>query len=143
MAFGRPSRLERRGLLRCDEASGPVVLPVAVAALGRLALRSDLLRRPVVVVRVSSVHQLLGELAIPRQAFRLEVGTEVASHAGALVPVEPEPSHAVEDAVDHLGGRALDVGVLDAEDERAAVVPGEEPVEEGGAGAADVEVAGR
>ena len=41
-----------------------------------------------------------------------------------------------------LVGGALGVGVVDAQDERAAVVPGERPVVDGGAGAADVQVAG-
>ena len=44
--------------------------------------------------------------------------------------------------VDHLLRRALDVGVLDAQHEHAAVTPREQPVEERRAGAADVEVAG-
>ena len=35
------------------------------------------------------------------------------------------------------------VGVLDAQQEAAAVMPGEQPVEQRGAGAADMEKAGR
>ena len=61
---------------------------------------------------------------------------------GALVPVEAEPAHALQNAVDHLCGRALEVGVLNAQDERAAVMAGEQPVEQRGAGAADVQIAG-
>ena len=61
----------------------------------------------------------------------------------ALVPVEAEPAQPVEDAGDHVGRRALDVGVFDAQDERAAVAPRVEPVEERRAGAADVQVTGR
>ena len=60
----------------------------------------------------------------------------------ALVPVEAEPAHAFQDAFDHGLGGALEVGVLDAEDEGAAGVAGEEPVEERGAGATNVQVAG-
>jgi hypothetical protein len=40
---------------------------------------------------------------------------------GALVPIDSQPSQTVEDARHHLRLRALDVGVLDAEDEGAAV----------------------
>src|SRR3712207_6918846 len=47
-----------------------------------------------------------------------------------------------DNAGDHLPGRALGVGILDTEDERAAETTGQQPVEEGGAGAADVKVAG-
>ena len=48
----------------------------------------------------------------------------------------------IEDAADHVPRGPFGVGVLDAEDEGAAVAPREEPVEERGARAADVEVAG-
>ena len=37
-----------------------------------------------------------------------------------------------------LGLGAVAVGILDTEDEHASVVPGEQPVEERGTGAADV-----
>src|SRR5574337_423396 len=60
----------------------------------------------------------------------------------ALVPGDAEPGEPVED---HLGvgvGGALLVCVLDAEHEGAAGLPGVEPVEEGGAGTADMEIAG-
>ena len=46
-----------------------------------------------------------------------------------------------EDRLGVLGGGALGVGVVDAQDERAAVLAREGPVVDGGAGAADVEVA--
>ena len=61
----------------------------------------------------------------------------------ALVAVELEPAQRVEDLLDVLGRRALAVGVLDAQDERPAGVPREEPVVERGARAADVQRAGR
>src|SRR2546427_8399035 len=54
-----------------------------------------------------------------------------------LVPVEAEPGEAVEDDAGVLVRGAFLVGVFDAEQELAARVAGEEPVEEGGAGAAD------
>jgi len=59
----------------------------------------------------------------------------------ALVPVETEPAQTVENARDHLVGRSLQIGVLDAQHEHAARVPREQPVEERGTRAADVEVA--
>src|SRR2546427_12963354 len=54
---------------------------------------------------------------------------------------EAEPGEAVEDDAGVLVRGAFLVGVFDAEQELAARVAGEEPVEEVGAGAADVEVA--
>jgi hypothetical protein len=62
---------------------------------------------------------------------------------GTLVPLEPQPAQALENSADHLGRRALEIGVFDAQHERAAVPPGEEIVEQRGTRAADVQVAGR
>src|SRR6476469_3279529 len=59
------------------------------------------------------------------------------------IPIEAEPRQAVEDRLDRRLGRAGAVGVLDAQQVLAAMVLGEQPVEERGAGAADMEVAGR
>jgi hypothetical protein len=59
------------------------------------------------------------------------------------VPIEPEPTHPVEDRLDRRLGRARAVGILDAEQELAAMMPREEQVEQRGARAANVEIAGR
>ena len=82
---------------------------------------------------MAGVEQLFGRWLVEIEALGLE--------ERAFVPVEAEPAHAFENAFDHGFGGALEVGVLDAEDEGSAEVAGEEPVEEGGAGSADVEVA--
>ena len=58
---------------------------------------------------------------------------------GPLVVVEAQPRHRGEDLRRQLFARALDVRVLDAQDERAAGVAGKEQVVEGCPGAADVE----
>src|SRR5439155_1796259 len=60
-----------------------------------------------------------------------------------LVPVDAEPVKPVEYRLDRLGPIPHLVGVVDAEDELAAVPPGVEPVETRRADAADVQVAGR
>ncbi len=75
-------------------------------------------------------------------ALSLEVGAERAVDLGALVPVEAEPTHRAQDGLDVLVGRPLGIGVVDAQDERAAVMAGERPVVDGGARATDVQVAG-
>ena len=59
------------------------------------------------------------------------------------VPLQAEPRQPVEDRGDRGLGRAGAVGVLDAQEERAAVMAREQPVEERRAGAADVQEAGR
>src|SRR5207244_12424132 len=71
----------------------------------------------------------------------------VSLHPGALerrllVPVEAQPGETVEDDARVLVGGAGPVGVLDAEQELTARVARVQPVEQGGTGAADVEVAG-
>src|SRR3546814_1152250 len=55
------------------------------------------------------------------------------------IPVEPEPAQPVEDRVDRGLGGAGAVGILDAQQELAAVVAREQPVEQRGARAADME----
>ena len=59
------------------------------------------------------------------------------------VGLEAEPVEIVADRVVELGRRALAVGVVDAEDERAAVLPREQEIVERGADIADVQPAGR
>src|SRR5439155_7275839 len=84
----------------------------------------------------------VGQRTIAIQAFGLKVRPVWSADVGPFVPVQPEPPQAVENAFDHLGRRAFDVGVFDTEDERAAMPAREEPVEERGARAADVQIAG-
>ena len=72
----------------------------------------------------------------------MAVGAGELEH-GVAVPVEPEPAHAVEDRVDRRLGRAGAIGILDAQQELAAVMAREQPVEQRGARAADMEEAGR
>ena len=59
-----------------------------------------------------------------------------------LVVVEPEPGHAVEDRLRGLRGGALEIGILDAQDEVAAMPAGISPGKQRGAGTADVEITG-
>ena len=75
------------------------------------------------------------DLAVPRGAGKLV--DDVA------VPIELEPFQPVEDGGNRRLGRALAIGVLDSQQHLAAVLPGIEPVEQRGAGAADMEEAGR
>jgi hypothetical protein len=63
---------------------------------------------------------------------------------GTLVPVEPQPVERVEDLLDRLVGRALAVGVLEAQDERVpGRLAGQKPVVECRPRPADVEEARR
>ena len=86
------------------------------------------------MIGVAGGEQALGDLAVPLGAG--ELVDDVA------VPVEAEPAQPVEDRVDRRLGRALAVGVLDAQQHLAAEAAGIEPVEQGRARAADMEEAG-
>src|SRR5215471_10743191 len=51
--------------------------------------------------------------------------------------------HSVEDALNHCFGRTLEIGVLDAQDERAALLTRKQPVEEGRTGSTEMKITSR
>ena len=55
-----------------------------------------------------------------------------------LIIVEAEPFHAFEKRLDRLGRRTLEVGILNTKEELAAGMTGEQPVVDGCADVADV-----
>ncbi len=75
-------------------------------------------------------------------ALRLEVRAKGAADLGTLVPIHPQPAHGIQDHLEESLGVALLVRVFDTQDELAARVAGVEPVEQGRAGASDVEETG-
>ncbi|MBP1770726.1 MAG: hypothetical protein H6P96_1344 [Candidatus Aminicenantes bacterium] len=91
--------------------------------------------RVAVLVGLAGGDELVGLLAVDAEAAALE--------DGLLVPVEAEPLEIFEDLLEEAGLRALQVRVLDPDEETAARVAGEEPVEDGRPGASDVEEACR
>ena len=105
----------------------------------RLHLR-DLLVGAEAGVGLPVSHQLVHVLPVQGRALGLAVRAVRATFIGALVPLDAHPGEVTQHRVLRLLGRAGGVGVLDAEDELAADVLGEEVVEERGAGAPDVEV---
>jgi hypothetical protein len=75
-------------------------------------------------------------------ALALEIRTAITADIRAFIPVETEPAHAFEDACGGFRRVAGAIGVLDAQDEGAAVLAGHQPVEQGRAGTSDVEITG-
>ncbi len=59
-----------------------------------------------------------------------------------LVPAEVEPAQTLEDGVDGGFGVALDIGVIESQDHGSSVATGVEPVEDKGAGTANVQKTG-
>jgi hypothetical protein len=136
-------RLLLRDLLRRQRQAAAVVDP-AFAPRFRLGARGlQTLGRAVAEVRVAAVEQPLGRGAVTVEPRGLEVRRVRTADIGTLVPLEPQPAQAVEDAAHHLGGRSPEVGVLDAEHERPTVTAGEQVVEEGRPRASDVKVTSR
>ena len=102
---------------------------------GELALRGELLLRHPAAISGAALEQLVGDFGMAGPELRLVIFV--------AVPIETEPVHPVEDRVDRFLGRAGPVGVLDPQQELAAVAAGEQPVEQGGARAADMKESGR
>src|SRR5690606_15814814 len=115
-------------------AVGAVVAGLGTGGHGGLAHGVEFGLRLIGVISLPGRDQLFGDLAIA-----LDAGGLVDR---ALVVVEAQPCHGFEDRVDRTLGAALAVGVLDAQDETAAAAARLQPAVQGGAGAADVQVAG-
>src|SRR5690606_23439956 len=102
-------------------APAPVIAGETALGTGLGAHLVQFFRGVVGPIGLAAADQFLGNLAMPLGAGELE--DRVA------VPAEAEPGEPVEDRRDRGVGRALAVGVLDAEQHRAAGVAGVEPVE--------------
>ncbi len=141
------------GLAGLDAAAGLLGIKVAATALialegvlallRGLAIGVELLLGAEAGIGLALVPKLLGGLLVQVQALGLGVGAKIAAHLGTLVPVQAQPTHGAQDNLRVLVGGAGGVGVVDAQDERAAVCAGESPVIDSGAGAADVQLARR
>ena len=86
--------------------------------------------------------QQFGVGAVERQPLALAIGSVRAADLGSFVPHQVQPAQVVEHATLALGARAFEVGVLDPQDECAAMLTREQPVEVRGAGATDVQPTG-
>ena len=88
------------------------------------------------------LHQLqrVGHIQIP--PLGLDVGTVIAAHVRAFVIVQPGQTHTLVDHVHRARNLPFLVGILNAQDELAAVLTGEQVGIQGGAQAAQMQVAG-
>mmetsp|Transcript_7884 Transcript_7884/g.19695 ORF Transcript_7884/g.19695 Transcript_7884/m.19695 type:complete len:603 (-) Transcript_7884:9-1817(-) len=142
VAVGRAGRLHRLHLLLAG--GGPLA-----AVDGRQLLLLRLLLHGVQLlvgaeagVRVAGRHQLVGQLLVDVRALGLAVGAVRAAHVGALVPVQAQPLEVAHHGLLGRARGARSVRVLDAQHELAAVAFGVQVVEQRGARAAHVQVAG-
>jgi hypothetical protein len=61
-----------------------------------------------------------------QRAFAIAIetaGLEVRAIGRTLVPIDAEPAQALEDFLERLDGRPFGVGIVDAQDKGALVVP--------------------
>src|SRR5215469_1505773 len=110
---------------------------------GTFALELQLFLSAEAQVRLSLIQQAVGMLAINGEALGLAIGTEGAAHVRAFVPVETQPLQIGDQLIFEAGFAAVDVRVFDAEHHGPTLLAREKPIEESGAGVADVKVAGR
>ena len=94
------------------------------------------------VVSAAFFHQQAGVFAVGVPALRLDVRRHGAAHIGTLVVGQMALGHGAVDDVGSALHQPPLVGILDAEDKRAAVRAGDEPGVQRGAQVADVHVAG-
>ena len=126
---------ERFVALRFGHIAPRAVDPERLAhRLGLLALFRQLLLGHVTAIGRATLEKPMGNLGVPRPELRLVIFV--------AIPIEPEPAHAIKDRVDSLGSGASPVGILNTQQELAAVVTGIKPVEQRRARAADVQVSG-
>ena len=86
--------------------------------------------------------EFLGRRVVLFQPLGLEIRAVVSALFRSFVPIDPQPAQCAEDGFNGAGDVAALVGVLDTDDETAAVVTGKQPVEQGGADIANVGEAG-
>ncbi len=120
-------------------AAGPRVAEGLLPRLRRLPQGVERLRGAAAAVGLARREQALGVGAVDVEPL----GLTVAGGGRPLVPVEAEPAQRLQQRPGVVLGRAREVGVLDPEHVDAAVVARQQPVEQRGAGAAHVQMAGR
>jgi hypothetical protein len=103
-----------------------------VVVLGRWFLGA------ITVVGISLGDQPLGQVVVDIEPFRLKIRAEWSADFRALVPIDIQPTEAIQHGLDGPWDEARLVGVFNPDDEFAAVVAGKKPVEKGRPDVADM-----
>ena len=91
----------------------------------------------------SARKQLFGVFAIDCRSLALPIRPVGAADVRALVPIEAAPAQRFEDGALALGGASRPIGILDAQDELAAVLAREAVVDQCDVRRPNVRIAGR
>ena len=124
-----------RVVIAAVEPAFEIVVWRTTLLLRLLALFLQLLFRAVAAIRDAAREQLLRNFVIEPGALGLP--------EWSLIPLQSEPAEIFEDHLFRFAGRARDIGVLDAKNERAFVMLREQPVEDRSASAAAMKMARR
>src|SRR5579885_2953802 len=89
------------------------------------------------------VLELFQVALVKYRALALQIRSELAADMGAFIPIQPQPFQPLIDGGHRFLRVALAVGILDAQHEFSAVMPCKQPVKQGGARAADMQIPGR
>src|SRR5690606_12376986 len=140
--------LGARDLGTREPQTGTVVAGGFAARDGGQPLLLELLRRTEAGIRQPRLEEAVRVFAVDRAALALAVRRVRPLLIGPfdarpLVPLEPEPAEVLEDRCLRARDRPLAVGVLDPQDEGAAVMTGEQPVQHRRPRVPHVEAAGR
>ena len=107
------------------------LIAVFVALIGGRAL-----------VHTPHLHQFVEIAVVNILALALEVGFTGATLSFTFVPIQPEPAHAGENGLHGVFHVALLVGVFNAQNEGTTHFTGKKVIEQSGARATDVQIAG-
>ena len=125
----------RRQRLAGRRAPAAVIARLFIVGTLALAQRVEFFRRGVAAIGVALLQHLRDHRLVTVHALHLV--------EGAFVMAEIQPLHTVENGLHRFRRRARDVGVLDAQDELAAVTARVGPRKQRGTGATDVQITGR
>ena len=106
-----------------------------------LARRTEA-ERALIFENVAAVLEFFEVALVDFRALALKIRAEISADVRAFVPIQPEPAQAFINGRRGFLGVALGVGVLDAQDQRAAVMPAKSQLNKRGARAADMQVTG-
>src|SRR5262249_36966417 len=137
-----PLRLKSGAIRGRFSHKAPAVNKRSFVLLCCCSLELNLLGLGVVVISQAPIDEVLHCLTILLRFLRLVVGSARPPNLGAFVPIDSEPTEPIEYWGQRLGDIAFLVGVIDSENELAAVPTGKQPVEERRPHAANMQVTG-
>ena len=162
--FGRPQRVGLRAWLgrsarshalmlfrssrrRARREAGEVTalleqISRSLEVLGRRAQLSQFFGTGVIAIGMTAGQQHCRRFFVTITSLGLKIGTVGTADLGTLVPIHSQPAKSVQDGLNRFVHVSLSVGVIDAKDEMAARLSGQEPIEQSRADAADVQVTG-